>query len=237
VRKLIVALVVLVGLFIAADFGARALAESWVSRELATSLDLSKKPGVSLGGFPFIPHLVTGDVPSISADAKDFSSNGLAFADVSLTLHRVTFSPAQLARGKKTTISFHDGTGTASLTGDDVTKALRARGGPSGITVKLDGDHAVIGSDQIGLGIAVTISLESNTLVLQPLGILDRFVPHLAPDDRAGALLPSSPDQGLPGDPLPRPDARVDRHLTWTASRSSAGGRWSATAAPARATS
>jgi len=170
VRKLIVALVVLVALFLAADFGARALAESWVSRELANSLDLSKKPGVSLGGFPFIPHLVSGDVPSVSADAKDFSSNGLAFADVSLTLHRVTFSPSQLARGAKTTIGFHDGTGTASLTGADVTKALRARGAPSGITVKLDGDHAVIGSDQIGLGIAVSVTLDGHTLVLRPLG-------------------------------------------------------------------
>jgi LmeA-like phospholipid-binding len=171
VRKLIVVLLVLAGLFIAADFGARALAESWVSRELATSLDLSQRPGVSLGGFPFIPHLVTGDVPSISADAKDFSSNGLAFADVSLTLHRVTFSPTQLARGQKTKISFHDGTGTASLTGEDVTKALQAAGAPSGITVKLDGDHAVIGSDQIGLGIAVSISLDGgHTLVLQPRG-------------------------------------------------------------------
>jgi hypothetical protein len=170
VRKLIIVLVVLAGLFIAADFGARALAESWVSRELATSLHLSQRPGVSLGGFPFIPHLVTGDVPSISADAKDFSSNGLAFADVSLTLHRVTFSSTQLARGQKTKISFHDGTGTASLTGEDVTKALQAGGAPSGVTVKLDGDQAVIGSDQIGLGIAVTISLDGHTLVLQPRG-------------------------------------------------------------------
>ncbi len=161
---IVVVVVAVVGVLIGADFGIKALAQTWVGKEMQTSLGLSERPKVSLGGFPFVPHLATGDFPSVSATATDFHAQGVSFAMVTLDLHGVRFSPTKLARGKDTVITIERGTGQATMTEDDLRSALRAAKFP--LDVHLSGDHVVVPVDGL-FSVDVTPKISKGKLVLK----------------------------------------------------------------------
>jgi hypothetical protein len=68
-RRLIITLLVLAAVLVAADFGAAALAESAVSRQMRGQLGLVDDPSVRINGFPFLTQAVSGHYPSIDVDA------------------------------------------------------------------------------------------------------------------------------------------------------------------------
>ena len=172
-RRLLIVLIILVVLAVGADVGARLLAQSWVSKELATSLHLSEQPNVSLGGFPFIPHLLGGTFPSVAANAGGLTAEGVSFQKVTLSLRDVTFSLVELAAGRKTTIRAASGTGTAAITGAELTSALRAHG--VSVTVRMDGDRVFVRSDQLGQEVGGTVAVDGQTLTVRPTGAPGAF--------------------------------------------------------------
>ena len=126
-RKLLVALAVIAAVVVGADFGLRLLANYWVGRELQSSLTLSQRPSVSIGGFPFLPELISGDVASVTVHAKGSITEGkLPVHEVTLTLQNVSFSPSQLVAGGGATIRAGSGDGTAQFTQGDLNAALGA---------------------------------------------------------------------------------------------------------------
>ena len=66
-RRLVIALLVLVGVLVVADFGAAALAESAVSRQMRTQLALADDPSVRINGFPFLTQAVAGKCGSVES--------------------------------------------------------------------------------------------------------------------------------------------------------------------------
>src|SRR5258706_2190528 len=84
-RRLVIALLVLVGLLVAADFGAAALAESAVSREMRQEIGLTDDPSVRINGFPFLTQALSGRYSSIDVDAQRLTVG--RFKQVELTAH------------------------------------------------------------------------------------------------------------------------------------------------------
>ena len=84
-RRLVVALLVLVGLLVAADFGSAALAESAVSRQMRQQVGLVDDPSVRINGFPFLTQALSGRYSSIDVDAQHIAVG--QFRDVELTAH------------------------------------------------------------------------------------------------------------------------------------------------------
>ncbi len=84
-RRLVIALLVLVGVLVAADFGAAALAESAVSREMRQQIGLADDPSVRINGFPFLTQAVAGRYSSIDVDAQRLTVG--QFKQVELTAH------------------------------------------------------------------------------------------------------------------------------------------------------
>jgi hypothetical protein len=84
-RRLVIALLVLVGLLVAADFGAAALAESAVSREMRQQIGLADDPSVRINGFPFLTQALSGRYSSIDVDAQRLTVG--QFKQVELTAH------------------------------------------------------------------------------------------------------------------------------------------------------
>jgi hypothetical protein len=164
-RKLLIILAILIALLLAADFGTRLLAESWVSRGMKSALDLSERPDVTVGGFPFIPHLLAGSFPSVKATGRDLTTGGVTFRSVTLTLRGVKTSPVQLARGRGGTIRVEEGEGTATLTDDDITSALRRKG--FDVEVRFVGTRVVLHSEALGGEVRVLASVKGRTLVLR----------------------------------------------------------------------
>jgi LmeA-like phospholipid-binding len=166
-RKWLIALTALVVVVVGADFGLRLLAEYSVGRGLQNALSLSERPSVSMGGFPFIPELVTGNVDSVTMRANGSSSEDrVSLESVMLTLHDVSFSPGQLLVGGRSRIIAMSGEGTAELTEEDLNRAV---GSSVPATIHLRHDRVVIRWDQIEQEIAATASISDASVVLQPV--------------------------------------------------------------------
>jgi LmeA-like phospholipid-binding len=180
-RKLLLgALIALVGLYVAADFGAKALAERGVSREVQTSLRLSERPDVSLGGFPFIPKLVSGSFDTVTVTARGFVSGNLRFGRVDMTLHHVTCSAWQILRGASTTIDIASGAGTATLSAADANQVLRGAGISGSVRFR---DGNILLQLPGGSGsVAVSASVHGRTLTLRSAaGTIRLPLPEVVP--------------------------------------------------------
>jgi LmeA-like phospholipid-binding len=155
VRRLLIILIVVVGLLVAADYGARVYSQSVVGTELQDSLALSQKPSVSFGGWPFLPHLLSGDLPSASFSADTFTANGVGVRAVHVTLDDLHFPSKRLIMGGGGKIHAKTGHGTASMTGADVTGALHNEGLPLDVTIH--NGRAQVGGHGITVGLDVRL--------------------------------------------------------------------------------
>lgn len=72
-RILLITAIVLVGLLVAADRIAVAVAERTAADTLQRSQQLKDRPDVSIGGFPFLTQLATGDFDRITATVHDLT--------------------------------------------------------------------------------------------------------------------------------------------------------------------
>jgi len=167
-RRLIVVVIVLGLLLAGADFGLKALGEYWVARELRGKLGLAENPAVSLEGFPFIPHLISGRFNLVRIRSERNSVKGVSVEAVRLDLRDVRFSPRQLVVGTDATIRGEEGDGRLTITGEGVTQALQRAGLP--IRVRFDNGSVVIGSSALGLEGRAKLSTSGGRLLLTPVG-------------------------------------------------------------------
>lgn len=69
-RRLVIGVLVVVGLLVAVDYGAAALAESAVARQMREQLGLRDDPDVRINGFPFLTQALSGHYDSIQVSAE-----------------------------------------------------------------------------------------------------------------------------------------------------------------------
>jgi len=173
VRKLLITLAILVGLFVAADFGLRAVAEGQAAKALQSSLELSSKPSVSLGGFPFLVHLFAGSFPSVDLEDRRFVAQGVPFDRALITLRDVRFSSSELLGGRGGRISVAGGHGTATITAAALTAVLRDEG--ADVRVAFEAGKARLSSNALGgRSAAARLRISAGKLILHsPLGGAD----------------------------------------------------------------
>jgi hypothetical protein len=182
VRRVFVVLVVLGVLAVGADFALRFLGQYWVARVLQGQLELSTRPDVSLEGFPFIPHLLSGEFDEVRLRSGPTEVKGIELEAVELDLHRVRFSSRQLVAGGEATIRGEEGDGQITLTGRGVTEALNRANIP--LRVRFVDGEVGIGSPQLGIEGRAELSTRDGRLVLTPAGFPRIFsfpLPELVP--------------------------------------------------------
>ena len=145
-RRLLMSAVIIVGLLVGADFGLRAYSERVVAGELQKGLSLSDRPDVSIDGFPFITHMMSGDFPKATVEADSIRADGVPFKNVKVTLRQVSFKAARLVSQGMGTIHAARGSGTAALTAAELTDSLHEQGVPFEIEFK---DGKLVLSDQL----------------------------------------------------------------------------------------
>lgn len=87
-RKLIVALVVMVVVLLAADFGTRAFAQAQFASELRQT-GFSARPSVSVAGFPFLTQVASGDIRRVVIDAPDVPAGPVTITRFEVVLTEV----------------------------------------------------------------------------------------------------------------------------------------------------
>jgi hypothetical protein len=137
VRRLVIGLTLLAAVLLAADFGARAYAQSVVGSELENAFDLSEDPDVAFGGFPFLVHALTGNLPSVEVHAQDFREKGVRLESLGLTLRDVRYPVSRLIGRGGGTVKATRGDGSATLTVPALNAALKDAG--SVFTVRISG--------------------------------------------------------------------------------------------------
>jgi hypothetical protein len=121
---LLVTVLVLGGLFVAADRIALSFAESKAADALQSSQGLQQKPDVSVTGFPFLTQLAAGEFAEVTVDARDVqvgSSRTLRVQSVDVDLHHVTVSNSYR------TVHAATATADARIGYDDLSRTLGTR--------------------------------------------------------------------------------------------------------------
>lgn len=166
-KTLLIGILVLVAVVVGGDATARLVAEHKVAVELRSSFDLNVTPSVSIEGWPFLIHLVEGKFPKVTASADEVDKGGVTFSKIAVVLRGVHFTFPKALTGGHGTVRAATGTGTAELTGRDLTAALRDHGIP--VTVDFSGGHMTLSSSSTGVAIEAPLSFNGTSLQLGPV--------------------------------------------------------------------
>jgi hypothetical protein len=172
VRKLGVALAVVLALLVASDIGLRLWSEAWIARRIDGSLGLPTRPQVDLHGFPFALQVIRGELDSVDVVVEDLRAQGLAIHEVRLELREVRFPRSRLFSAGPGTIRAREGRGTVTLTEEDVTAYLRDRGLPIDVRFRQSEVQASTTVSVAGLQVEAsatgTLAVSGGELTYQP---------------------------------------------------------------------
>lgn len=172
VRRLLIALLVLIGLLVAADRIGNYLAERAAASTLQQSQHLPSRPSVDIGGFPFLTQLIAHSFDEVTVTVDqvpvDATQHPFDLTQLHVMLHHLTVS-GDLHRVQAQTVD-----GSVLLSYGQLSRAL-------GVTVRPTSDGRVSASKQLTLvGTSVRASVTSRpTLSGHTLTFSDIAVPGL----------------------------------------------------------
>ena len=164
-RKLLIALVLLLLLVVVADVFAKQVAEEQIARRLRRTFDLSEEPSVAVGGVPFLLNIVRGEISSIEMTGDRVRSEDVRLDDVEVRIHDVRFSLSQVVDGSGQ-VRAAGGDGTASISEASLNDALETAGAPFSLNLSDAGVTARSGDAEA----AADVSLEGNALSISADG-------------------------------------------------------------------
>ncbi|MFC4948508.1 DUF2993 domain-containing protein [Pseudonocardia sp. GCM10023141] len=123
-RRVIIAALVLIVLLVAADFGAAALAESAVSKQMRQQIGLADDPSVRINGFPFLTQAISGQYGSVDVDATRLTVGRLQEVSISAQLRDVTAPLSMLLGSGPKTLQVKDMQGTARISAKDLQRLV-----------------------------------------------------------------------------------------------------------------
>jgi hypothetical protein len=120
VNKLVITFIVVVGLLVVADFGAKAVAEGQVSKQMRARLQLQEDPQVTINGFPFLYQAATGDFSDVQLQANAMTVGQLHDVGLTAALHDARVSPTEVLTGAAKQLQVDEVDGQVRLTATDV---------------------------------------------------------------------------------------------------------------------
>lgn len=191
---LVIGLLALVVLDRAADF----IAERRLAAQLQEAEQLSSRPEVNIGGFPFLTQVIRGRYGAVDLSARDIERDGVRVSSIDLTLEGVEVSVGDALAGRVREVPVESGRGTAQLSYADIDLVVKKYAGPLGQQVEVGsgGPGKVTVSGPLGLDLTVGVSVRDDMLTISP---------EQADLDQLPGLVRSLVD-GAVGQPLPLPE-------------------------------
>ncbi|MGA4841063.1 DUF2993 domain-containing protein [Streptomyces sp. G45] len=168
VRILLIVVVVLGGLFVAADRLAVSFAESEAAEKIKSQEGLSSTPDVSIKGFPFLTQALGGKLDEVEIGIEDYDAKSdgdtIRVADLSATMHGVDFS------SDYSSATADRAAGVARISYDELLKEAEAEP----VKLPLGAEGKVVGlSDGGGGKIKVSVEVSKNgTKLPKPVDVL-----------------------------------------------------------------
>jgi LmeA-like phospholipid-binding len=148
-RKLLIAVVVLLILGVAADFAAARVFEDRVTEVLQREYDLDRRPVVQVRDFPFLPQLATGRLENVDVAADDVQAGGVTAARLVLHLHDVRV-PRDVLLGERGRVEVGRADGQVELTEAEVNRLLADRAPGASLDVGEDGVRVRLRTELLG---------------------------------------------------------------------------------------
>jgi hypothetical protein len=121
----VIALVVLIGLLVAADFGAAAIFEHQVAMRARTQFKLADDPSVRVSGFPFLTQAISGEYDHVTVDATGVPvRDTLHDLEVHADLFGVQAPLGDLLSGSAKSVKVREVEGQVRVKASDVNRAL-----------------------------------------------------------------------------------------------------------------
>ena len=156
-RRLLIALLLLVALGVGADFAAARLFESRITTALERKYDLGQRPIVQVRDFPFLPHLATGRFSGIDLAAHDARAEGITLETVEVHLRGVQVSrSAMLGSGGNVRVDRSDG--QVELSQAQINKLLADRLQGGSVTIAASGVRLRVDSEILGRRVEAVVT-------------------------------------------------------------------------------
>lgn len=114
-KKFVIVLVIVVGLLLAADYGAATAAEYQVAQQMRVKFGLNEDPAVKINGFPFLTQAIAGEYSSIRVQATGVPAPKVKRVDVDVTLHKLHAPLSDLTNGSTQHVSAEEVDGGVQL--------------------------------------------------------------------------------------------------------------------------
>jgi hypothetical protein len=162
-RKLLFLAVVIAGLLVVADLGARAVVESQLTERVELAAEPSGETSADISSFPFLARLLaSGEVSRVRVATGGVTVEGLTFARLAVDLEDVTLDRDRLLSERKLVLTdLERGTATAEVTQEQLSDRL-------GIPVTLEDGQARV--RVAGRTVTATASVTDNRLQLSVSG-------------------------------------------------------------------
>lgn len=129
-RRLVITAIVLVGVLVAADFGAAAVFEYQVSKRARQQFTLSDDPSVTVGGFPFMTQAIGGTYDHVTIDAKGVQiPDSLQDVEIHADLLGVQAPLSDLLSGKAS-VKVDEVLGQVKVKAADVNRVIQQKHAP-----------------------------------------------------------------------------------------------------------
>lgn len=119
-NKLLIALIVLIGLLVGADFAGAMTAEYQVSQHMRSQLKLDEDPDVTIHGFPFLTQAIGGDYNDVEVRAKSVHVGQLSEVGVEANLRHAKVAASDIIAGTVRKIDVGQLDGRVKLKSSDV---------------------------------------------------------------------------------------------------------------------
>jgi hypothetical protein len=125
-RRWVITLAVFVVLLVVLDFAARVVAQNVMATKIEQQ-GLSRKPTVSIGGFPFLTQVASRNFSQVNISATDLTEGPMTITKVSATAHGIRLKSFAFNSGTVSTLS-----GTVLISFSSLGNALSQQVGPLG---------------------------------------------------------------------------------------------------------
>jgi hypothetical protein len=200
-RLLILLALFLVVVLVAADRVGAIVAAQVLSSKIKTDEHLAHRPGVTIGGVPFLTQALRGKYSDVKVTATDVELNGIDVTTFAVQLHGAHIGWKAAIRGDVHTVPVNEADGQVTISYAAIDEYLRSRHlrvsqGPGG-QVKVTGSVQIAGRTISASGIG-TATVSSNVIavhVRQITAAAGSHAAHLSVAQRVNFRLPLS---GLP---------------------------------------
>ena len=129
IKRSVAALIVLVAAAIGIDYGAAAITESVVARQMRTQLGLADDPSVRINNFPFLTQAIAGNYRSVDVIADHVTVGPLRDLQVRSQLRDVAAPLSQMLGDGPRTVPVREVEGTARIGAPDVERLITTSSG------------------------------------------------------------------------------------------------------------